>query len=88
MARDQGHAVVAFQKLVVVEAEIGDAVARLNALRQQAGGQPLAALAELGVSEAAGRRRRLRPFCPYRSTPRYRQRIGVSGNFMVASQTM
>ena len=41
------HAVIAFQQLVRVEAEIADAVARLHAGALQSGGQLLAALAEL-----------------------------------------
>src|SRR5213078_3438988 len=47
-------AVIAFEQLVVVEAEIGDALARLEAFRFECRGQALAALAELGISEAAG----------------------------------
>ncbi len=50
----QRNAEVAFQKLVVVEAEVGDAVARLDARGEQAGRQPLAAFAEFGIGEAAG----------------------------------
>ena len=46
-----GHAEVAFEQLVGVEAEVADAVAGLDAAAGQGGGQPLAALAELGVSE-------------------------------------
>ena len=44
----QRDAEVAFQQLVVVEAEIGDAVAGLDALGEQSGGEPFAALAEFG----------------------------------------
>ena len=42
---------ITLQQLVVVEAEISDAVARLDPFGRQPGGQPFAALAELGVGE-------------------------------------
>ena len=47
-------AVVALQQLVVVEAEVGDAVAGLNTGGGERGGQAAYPLAELTVSELAG----------------------------------
>ena len=62
MARARGGAEVAFQQLVVVEAEKGDAVAGADAFGQQPAGQALATLSELRIGEARGLR--LRPsFC-------------------------
>ena len=55
--------VVAFEQLVVVEAEIGDAVGGPDPERDEAGGQAFAALAELGVRKAAVARDRRRSSC-------------------------
>ena len=46
---DEGGAVVAFEKLIVVEAEKRNAVAALDTFGLEAGRQSFAALAELGV---------------------------------------
>ena len=53
MAPARSGAVVAFEQLVVIEAEIRDAVAGLDPGGEEAGGEALAALAEFGVGEAA-----------------------------------
>ena len=45
----QYHTVIAFQQLMVVEAEIGHAIARLDAMRAQTGRQSLRARAEFRV---------------------------------------
>ena len=45
------HAVIAFQKLVIVEAEIGDAIATLNSVLAQRRPKPLRALPEFAVGE-------------------------------------
>src|SRR5439155_5189410 len=46
---DERDAEVAGEELVVIEAEVGDAVAGLNAHGPQAGGEPLAVFAEIRV---------------------------------------
>ena len=51
---NQRRPVIAFQKLMIVEAEIGDAVAGADALGKQPGGKTFATLSELGVGERAG----------------------------------
>ena len=51
---NQRRAVIAFKKLMVVEAEIGDAVAGADAFGKQPGGQTFATLSELGVGERTG----------------------------------
>ena len=43
------HTVVAFEQLVSIETQVRDAVAGLDALRFEAGRQPLAAFAELAI---------------------------------------
>ena len=51
---NERRAVVAFEKLVVVEAEIGDAVAGADAVGKQPGCETFATLSELGVGERTG----------------------------------
>jgi hypothetical protein len=48
---NERRAVVTFEKLMVVEAEVGDTVAGADALRKQPGGETFATLSELGVGE-------------------------------------
>src|SRR6185369_715220 len=48
------RSVIAFEKLMIVEAEIGDAVAGADSLGKQAGGETFATFSELGVGERAG----------------------------------
>src|SRR6266436_604126 len=48
---NQGRSVIAFQQLMIVEAEIGDPVTRASALGKKAGSQAFAAFSELSVGE-------------------------------------
>lgn len=52
-AAGQRYAIVAFQKLVRIEAEVRDAIPRLESLCQKSSGESFAAFAELSVSETA-----------------------------------
>ncbi len=56
MARMRGGPVIAFKKLMVVEAEIGDAIAGADAFGKKSGGETFAPLSELGVGERTGAR--------------------------------
>ena len=51
---NQGRAVITLKQLMVVEAEISDAVAGANAFGKQPGGQTFATLSELVVGERTG----------------------------------
>jgi hypothetical protein len=51
---DQRGAVVTFEKLMIVEAEIGDAVTRADAMEKQPGGETFATFSELGVGKRTG----------------------------------
>ena len=53
MARIKRRAEVAFEQLVRVEAEERDAIAGYDSFGKQTEGEPLDALAELGVGEAS-----------------------------------
>ncbi len=50
----QRRSVIAFEKLMVVETEISDAVAGADALGEQSGGEAFATLPKLVVSEGTG----------------------------------
>ena len=51
---NQRRSVITFKKLMVVEAEISDAVAGADAFGKQPGGQTFATLSELGVGKRTG----------------------------------
>src|SRR5438045_66010 len=46
-----GHAVITFQKLIVVEAQVGNAIAGTNAGADESGCKPLRSFAETAISE-------------------------------------